>query len=237
MHSDLSANRIPLVFLPGLLCDERLWHAQATALADIAVPMTANLTLDDSIAGMARRVLGEAPPRFALAGLSMGGYVAFEILRQAPSRVTRLALFDTTAAPDTPERRTQRLASVRAARFGRFAGVTPRLLSQLVHESRVSGPVGIEVRAMAQRVGRDAFLRQQNAILGRPDSVADLVRITVPTVIGVGDSDVLTPLADAHLMHRAILGSTLHVFAKCGHLPALETPDEASQVLRAWLLG
>lgn len=237
MHTEPPDDRIPLVFLPGLLCDERLWRAQSTALADIAASMTADLTLDDSVAGMARRVLGHAPARFALAGLSMGGYVAFEILRQAPERVLRLALFDTTAAPDTPERRAQRLASVKAARFGRFAGVTPRLLSQLVHESRINGPVGSEVRAMAQRVGRDAFLRQQNAILGRPDSVPDLDAIAIPTLVGVGDCDVLTPLADAEQMHDAIAGSTLHVFAECGHLPALETPDEASRVLRAWLLA
>jgi pimeloyl-ACP methyl ester carboxylesterase len=227
MRTEPSDDRIPLVFLPGLLCDERLWQAQADALADIAAPLTADLTLDDSIAGMARRVL---------AGLSMGGYVAFEILRQAPQRVTRLALLDTTAAPDTPARRAQRIASMKAARVGRFAGVTPRLLSQLVHQTKVRGSVGTEVRAMAQRVGRDAFLRQQSAILGRHDSVPDLARIAVPTLVGVGDSDVLTPLADAQQMQRAICGATLHVFADCGHLPALETPEETSRVLRAWLV-
>jgi pimeloyl-ACP methyl ester carboxylesterase len=236
MRTEPSDDRIPLVFLPGLLCDERLWQAQADALADIAAPLTADLTLDDSIAGMARRVLERAPARFALAGLSMGGYVAFEILRQAPQRVTRLALLDTTAAPDTPARRAQRIASMKAARVGRFAGGTPRLLSQLVHQTKVRGSVGTEVRAMAQRVGRDAFLRQQSAILGRHDSVPDLARIAVPTLVGVGDSDVLTPLADAQQMQRAICGATLHVFADCGHLPALETPEETSRVLRAWLV-
>jgi len=230
-------DRIPLVFLPGLLCDEWLWRSQAKSLSDVAASVTMDLTLDDSVEEMARRALTVAPARFALAGLSMGGYVAFEILRQAPDRVLRLALLDTSAAPDTPERTAERLASIKAAQFGRFEGVTPRLLSQLVHASKVTGAVGDTVRAMAQRVGREAFLRQQHAIMGRPDSRPDLARLSVPTLIGVGDSDVLTPPSVAEDMHRRIAGSELHVFTECGHLPALETPHETSAVLRRWLLA
>lgn len=230
-------DRIPLVFLPGLLCDERLWLTQAKSLADIAASVTMDLTLDDSVEEMARRVLTAAPARFALAGLSMGGYVAFEILRQAADRVLRLALFDTSAAPDTPERTAERVASIKAAQFGRFEGVTPRLLSQLVHASKVQGVVGDTVRAMAQRVGREAFLRQQHAIMGRPDSRHDLAGLALPTLVGVGDSDVLTPPSIALDMHRRIAGSELHVFTECGHLPALETPHETAAVLRRWLLA
>lgn len=228
-------SRTPLVFLPGLLCDERLWRDQAQDLLDVAEPFIADLTKDDTIAAMAQRTLGAAPARFALAALSMGGYVAFEIMRQAPQRVTHLALFDTGAAPDDAARVAQRKAGIESLKIGRFAGVTSRLLPKLVHSSRVPGVVGDEVKAMAARVGQDAFLRQQQAILGRLDSRALLPHIAVPTLVAVGDSDVLTPPAEAQEIHRGILGSRFHILPECGHLPALELPQETSALLRAWL--
>lgn len=227
--------RTPLVFLPGLLCDARLWRDQAEALSDVAAPVIADLTQDDSIAAMAQRTLAAAPERFALAGLSMGGYVAFEILRQAPHRVTRLALFDTNAHPDEPERIAQRKAGIASLKIGRFAGVTTRLLPQLVHAAHVAGPIGAELKAMAARVGSEAFLRQQQAILERPDSRPILRQIAVPTLVAVGDGDVLTPVADALAIHWDIAGSRFYLFRNCGHLPALEAPIETSRVLRQWL--
>ena len=228
-------DRTPLVFLPGLLCDGRLWRDQAAALADIAEPTIADLTLDDSVGAMAARALAGAPPRFALAALSMGGYLAFEMLRQVPGRVTRLALLDTSAAPDTAERAGQRRAAMESLRHGRFLGVTTRMLPQLVHARHVQGPVGDEVRAMARRVGGAAFLRQQRAILGRPDSRPLLPSIGIPTLVAVGDADVLTPVAEAEEIHRGIAGSVLHVFPECGHLPAMELPEETAELLRTWL--
>jgi pimeloyl-ACP methyl ester carboxylesterase len=230
-------DRAPLVLLPGLLCDARLWRDQAVALADIAEPATADLTLDDSVAAMAGRVLAGAPGRFALAALSMGGYVAFEVLRQAPERVARLALLDTSAAPDTPERARQRRAAMESLKLGRFQGVTTRMLPQLVHARHVRGAVGDEVRAMARRVGGAAFLRQQQAILDRPDSRPLLPSIRIPTVVAVGDSDVLTPVTEVEEIHRGIAGSAMHIFRECGHLPAMELPQETTQVLRKWLLS
>lgn len=229
------ADRVPLLLLPGLLNDAALWAAQVRDLADIADAQVADLTRDDSVMAMAARALAKAPPRFALAGLSMGGYVAFEILRQAPERVTRLALLDTSATPDNPERATQRRAAMDSLRLGRFLGVTGRLLPQLVHPDHVAGPVGDAVRVMAARVGGAAFLRQQQAILDRPDSTGLLASITVPTLVAVGDSDRLTPPADAQLMHHAIPGARFHCFARCGHLPPLEKPAETSEVVRTWL--
>jgi pimeloyl-ACP methyl ester carboxylesterase len=223
--------------LPGLLCDQRLWRDQARDLRDVADPTIPDLTLDDSLSAMARRVLDAAPERFALAALSMGGYVAFEILRQQPERVTRLALVDTSAALDSPERVMQRLAGIKSLKHGRFFGVTSRMLPQLVHANHVHGPIGAEVQAMAKRVGGDAFLRQQNAILNRPDSRPVLPTIHVPTLVAVGDSDIITPPADAEEMHRLIAGSSYYVFAECGHLPPMEAPEETSQLLRRWLLA
>lgn len=226
---------LPLLLLPGLLCDARLWRDPATALADVATVQQADLTRDDTVAGMAARVLASAPPVFALAALSMGGYVAFEILRQAPQRVARLALMDTTARLDPPKRRAVRRAGLAMAETGRFAGVTRKLLPQLVHESRVDSAVGEEVMAMAQRVGRDAFLRQQRAIIERPDSEQLLPAIAVPTLLGVGEDDRMTLPEETRLMHDRIPGARLHVFARCGHLPPMEVPQETTAVLRDWL--
>jgi pimeloyl-ACP methyl ester carboxylesterase len=226
----------PLLLLPGLLCDAALWRAQVEALADVAAASVADLTLDTSIEAMASRVLATAPPVFALAGLSMGGYVAFEIMRRAPQRVTRLALFDTQAELDSPERITQRHRSIESLRLGRFVGVTARLLPQLVHPCQAAGPVGETVTAMAKRVGGAAFLRQQQAILDRPDSRPTLAAIRVPTLVAVGADDVLTPVSDAIEIHRGIAGSRLRVIDECGHLPALEKPEETSELLREWLL-
>ena len=231
----MTADRPALLLLPGLLCDARLWRDQANGLADVAEVQIADLTQDDSVAAMARRALDAAPPRFALGALSMGGYVAFEILRQAPERVIRLALLATSARPDPPKRAAVRRASLSLAASGRFAGVTRKLLPQLVHARHVDDAVGEEVMAMAERVGRDAFLRQQQAILDRPDSTPLLPTIAVPTLIGVGDDDRMTPPDESRFLHQQIPDARLHVFRDCGHLPPLELPDETTALLRDWL--
>ena len=227
--------KTPLIFLPGLLCDDRLWRDQAAALADIANPLIADLTADATIEAMAVRVLKTAPERFALAALSMGGYVAFEIMRQAPERVTRLALIDTSAAPDSPKRAAARRMALASVKAGRFLGVTNRLLPQLIHERNLNTDIGREVQAMAQRVGVAAYARQQSAIVTRPDFRPVLPTIAVPALIGVGDSDVLTPPSEAKAIRAAIMDARLHVFQECGHLPPMEAPEETSKVLRAWL--
>ncbi|MFA5119615.1 alpha/beta fold hydrolase, partial [Zavarzinia sp.] len=173
-------SRIPLLFLPGLLCDERLWRGQATALADIADARIADLTQDATIAAMAERALATVEGDFALAALSMGGYVAFEILRRAPERVRRLALFDTSAGLDGPEQAKRRKAGLMSLKIGRFVGVTRRFLPELVHASHVDGPVGRTVMEMAEKVGVEAYRHQLQAILGRVDSRPLLPRSRCP---------------------------------------------------------
>ncbi|MDF0540885.1 alpha/beta fold hydrolase [Sphingobium sp. H39-3-25] len=225
----------PVIFLPGLLCDATLWRGQVEDLADLVAPFVADLTLDDSIAAMAARTLAAAPPRFSLCGLSMGGYVAFEIMRQAPERVERLALFSTSAAPDDDSRSSERQRGMASLRHGRFVGVTSRLLSQLVHPSRIDSPEGEQVQAMAKRVGSAAFLRQQQAIMTRADSRPSLSAIHVPTMVVVGDSDVLTPPKASRTIHEGVAGSSLHILEACGHLPAMELRAQTSALLRDWL--
>jgi pimeloyl-ACP methyl ester carboxylesterase len=225
----------PLLLLPGLLCDARLWQDQVDALAGTAACQVADLTLDADLGSMALRALAAAPPRFALAGLSMGGYVALEILRRVPERVTRLALFDTSARPDTDEQARKRRGLMALTRSGQFKGVTPRLLPSLLHPDHVEGPLGHAVREMAERVGREAFLRQQQAILQRPDSRPMLPGIQVPTLVAVGEQDILTPPELAEEMAAAIPGARLAHIAQAGHLPTMEQPDVVNAVLREWL--
>ncbi|MCO5978740.1 alpha/beta fold hydrolase [Ideonella oryzae] len=229
------AERTPLLLLPGLLCDAGLWAPQAEALADVAEVQVADLTQDERVEAMAARVLAQAPARFALAGLSMGGYVAFEILRQAPERVSHLALLDTTAAPDSPERALQRRRSLAILKRGRFLGVTRQLLPTLVHPRHVHGPVGQAVQAMAQRVGPEAYRRQQTAILHRPDSRPLLPTLTQPTLVLGGADDTLTPPAVVRALAAQIPQSQLHTLPDCGHLPTLEQPDATSALMRRWL--
>ena len=226
---------LPLVFIPGLLCDDRLWRDQSQALGEVASCVIADVTLDEDVVAMAARLLRRAPPRFSLVALSMGGYVAFEVLRQAPERVNALALFDTSAAPDAPGRSAERKAALVSLAAGRFVGVTNRMLPRLIDQQHLSGPVGRELQAMAERVGQDAFVRQQAAIMNRPDSRPLLASIRVACLVGVGDGDVLTPPSESVAIFRALARPRFHLFHRCGHLPAIEQPEQTSDVLRRWL--
>lgn len=229
--------KTPVVFLPGLLCDTQLWQPQIVGLGQSIEPWVADLMRDDSIAGMARRALAEAPfPKFALAGLSMGGIVAMEIMRQAPERVERLALLDTQARPETPEARERRLALIALAEKGEFANASDQMLFLFVHSSRhTDTPLVDLVRDMAKNVGKDAFLRQQKALMERPDSRDTLWRIRCPTLVLCGEQDLLTPRDRHEEISAAIRGSTLAVLPGCGHLSTLEKPLEVNRALSAWL--
>ncbi|MGF6230652.1 pimeloyl-ACP methyl ester carboxylesterase [Inquilinus ginsengisoli] len=227
---------LPVLFLPGLLCDADLWTAQLNAFSAGRPVAVASLTGSDSVAGLAEAALEAAPPRFALAGLSMGGYVALEIMRRAPERVAGLALLDTSARSDTEEQSRRRRGLIALARTGKFKGVTPRLLPLLLHPARLEDPVLTgRVMAMAARIGRDAFLRQQTAILGRPDSRPDLPRIGCPAVVVCGRQDELTPLPVSQEMAGLIPGADLVVIEDSGHLSTMEQPEVVNAALTAWL--
>lgn len=225
-----------LLLLPGLLCDAALWQPQLDALQDLAEISVGDLTRGESMVRLADQVLADAPRRFALAGLSMGGYVAFEVMRRAPERVTRLALLDTSARPDTPERRQIRRDLIRLAETGGFRGLTPRLLPQWVHPDAMRDAALVaSVTAMTRRVGREAFIRQQTAILDRPDSRPGLAGIRVPTLVLCGRQDLATPVEVAREMAADIPDARLTIVESCGHLATLEKPAEVNAAMRQWL--
>ncbi len=224
-----------ILFLPGLLCDDTVWAHQVAGLATLAPTAVADLSCDDTIAAMAERAAATAPDRFVIVALSMGGYVAFELWRRWPERIAGLALFATSAAPDTPARAAERRAGLDSLALGRFAGVTRRLLPKLVHPKFVDGMVGASVQTMAKSLGGDAYIRQQRAILGRIDSRPTLATIDVPTMVAVGREDLLTPVSEARAIHTGIAGSCLQIIEECGHLPPLEQPDRTSHLLLQWL--
>jgi pimeloyl-ACP methyl ester carboxylesterase len=225
-----------LVLLPGLICDAALWRHQSEYLKDTCDVSVMDLTLDDSIAAMAERVLGQAPATFALAGLSMGGYVAHEIMRQAPERVERLALVDTNARADNEDQVRARRDLIKLAEIGTFKGVTPRLLPSLIHPSRMNDPtVAGVVMEMAERVGQAAFVRQQTAIMNRKDSRGDLEAIRVPTLVLAGRQDALCPPKVQDEMMARLPNAKLVLVEDCGHLAPLERPEAATAVFRYWL--
>lgn len=230
--------KTPLVLVPGLLCDDRLWRPQAERLVDLAEPVIADVIGDGSMSEMARTVLEAAPTagRFALAGLSMGGYVALEILRVAPERISRLALLDTSARADVPEQTAARRELIELAQNGRFVEVPRRLLPMVLHPDRHDDErLASAVLGMADAVGPEAFVLHEEAIIGRPDSREDLPSITCPTLVLCGREDALTPLRLHEEMSSLIPNSRLRVIEDCGHLSTLERPEEVASALRGWL--
>ena len=227
-----------VVLLPGLLNTRRLFHNQHEDLADIAeFPVTPELFHFTTIGEAAQAVLNAAPPSFCLGGFSMGGYVAFEIMRRAPERVERLALIDTRATPDTPEDTARRRGLIEQARLpGKFKGVQPALLPGLIHPSQLDNKeVTQPILDMAEEVGAEGFIREQEAMIVRADSRPTLETIRVPTVVIVGRQDMSTTVANAEEVATGIANARLVVIEECGHMTVLEKRAETSAALRRWL--
>ncbi|EJL34862.1 putative hydrolase or acyltransferase of alpha/beta superfamily [Caulobacter sp. AP07] len=227
--------RPQLILLPGLLNDAELWRDQIAGLADVARCAVADLTQGATLAELAESVLARAEPTFALAGFSMGGYVAQEIARQAPERIERLALLDTSIRADTPERAAQRRAlNAAAQRPGQFLGITERILASYIDPSRLDDEdLTSRIQAMTQRLGREVFLRQ-NA-LERFDGAAALRALNKPIQIICGENDAITPVEGHREMARAIGCTHLLVIPGAGHMTPMEAPEAVNQALRRWL--
>ncbi len=226
--------RQALVLVPGLSCDRHVWQAQIAGLADIAEVTVGDTLKDDSIVLMASRVLDAAPERFAIAGFSMGGYVAMEIWRRAPERVTRLALVDTNARADSEEQAALRRAAIATARSRGFEHVLRGSLRQLVAPDCPEA-LFEEVVQMALRVSFGTYMDQQAAIIDRADSLETLGTVTVPAMVMVGEADALTPPRLAEEMVQALPGAVYEVIADAGHMAPMEQPEAVNTAFRRWL--
>ena len=225
-----------IVLVPGLNCSPRLYAPQIPELWRFGPVMVADHTRDDTMAAIARRILDAAPPRFSYVGLSMGGYIAFEIMRQAPERVVKLALLDTSARADVPEITELRGQRIALAESGRFDEVIETTWEPLVHPSfRTGGTLKAIHVAMCRDVGPQAYARQQKACRARIDSRPSLRAIRCPTLVLVGAQDEPTPPNLSEEIAAGIPGARLVKIPECGHLSTIERPAAVNEALAAWL--
>ncbi|APV48289.1 alpha/beta hydrolase [Betaproteobacteria bacterium GR16-43] len=226
----------PLLLLPGLLTDARLFEHQSRNLSDIAQPVVADLTGADTIAALATHAIGRMPAGpFAVAGLSMGGYVALEILRQAPERVAALALLNTNARADTAESTANRVRLMALADKD-FAAVNAALVPKLLHPDHVRDARLVKaLDDMAAAVGVEGFKRQQRAIIGRIDSRPHLGAIRVPAMVLAAREDAIMPMEVSEEMAHGIPGCTLEIVEHCGHISSMEQPEAVTARLRGWI--
>ena len=229
-------NTMPILLVPGLVSSPRIYAPVVPALWRFGPVTVANHIRDDNMGAIARRILAEAPPRFALAGHSMGGYIAFEIMRQAPQRVAKLALINTQARPDTSEATARRRGQIARARGGEYHAILDELFPGFVHPSR-HGEAFLHqlVRDMGDDIGAEAFVRQQSAIMTRPDSRPVLAWIKCPTLVLTGDEDNTIPNALSKEMAEGIPAAKLTILTSCGHLPQVEQPQATAAALVEWL--
>src|SRR3954464_9830372 len=229
-------NTMPILLVPGLVSSPRIYAPVMPDLWRCGPVTIANHIRDDNMGAIARRILAEAPPRFALAGHSMGGYIAFEILRQAPERVARLALINTQARADTAEASERRRGMMARAKAGEFRAVLDELFPGFVHPSRRDDAMLRKlVHDMGEDVGVDGFMRQQAAVMGRVDSRPSLAWIKCPTLVLTGDSDNTIPNSLSKEMADGIHGEKLVILENCGHMPQPEQPQATVAALVEWL--
>jgi pimeloyl-ACP methyl ester carboxylesterase len=226
----------PVVFLPGMMCDARVFGPQLAALSRDRAVQVAPITGADTVEKIADQIVFHAPPKFALAGLSMGGIVAMEVIRRVPLRVTRLALLDTTPFSETPAQAAAREPQIARARAGRVAEV---MAEDMKPEYLAPGPgrAGVlkTVMAMAQDLGPEVYVRQSRALQRRPDQQRTLRAVRAPTLLLCGRHDALTPVRRHELMESLISGSRLEIVEDAGHLPTLEAPEATTEALLRWL--
>ena len=227
----------PVVLVPGVLCDEDLYRDQVPALSARAdVSITMEQVRHDTLPAIARAILDAAPPRFALCGLSMGGIIAFEIMRQQPARVSRLALLDTNARNILADERKVREGRMRLVENGHVDVMIGLQLSRFIPLTRLGDEALVDrVLKMVRRVGAATYLRQERALLQRIDSRPTLGAIACPTLVLCGREDSATPLAMSQEIVAAIPGAVLDIVEDCGHLSTMERPEAVNAALLRWL--
>jgi pimeloyl-ACP methyl ester carboxylesterase len=223
-----------LVFACAHLTDERLFAHQVDALSATHDCRVFAFRDHPTLGGMAVDLLAHAPPRFTLIGLSLGGYLAFEVIRRQRERIERLVLLDTRAVADTETVRQGRLADIAKVQAGGIDALIPELPVRWMHPAH-RAPLSDLMASMARSIGDRGQFNQQQAMLARPDSHADLRTVRVPTLIACGREDTATPLAEHERMRDCVPGARLEVFEQCGHLTTIEQPDVVTSLLTRWL--
>ena len=231
----------PLVLLPGLLCDEAVWQGQIDALRDVAACVCMDWGHLDSIAAMAERVLRMAPERFSLAGHSMGGRIAFQVVRLAPQRVARLALFNTGADAKPPgaagqEEERKRRALLQIAKERGMRAMALEWLPAMMKPGRMADSALVEtIVGMIARKTPEIYEAQMLALLGRPDAKPGLAKIDCPTLLLTGREDGWSPPARHEEMAAAIPNSRVAIVPDSGHMAPMEQPSEVAAAMREWL--
>jgi pimeloyl-ACP methyl ester carboxylesterase len=225
-----------IVLLPGFMLDDGLWDDMVPLLQPVGPIHYGDLSQNDTVAGMARHVLASAPARFVLVGFSMGGYVAREMARLAPDRVTALALVATSGRADTPSHAGRKAAAAKRIGQGGFAGMSRTAIARAFHPSRAANPAMIDrVLAMGTRLGGEAFIRQST--LQRLDERDRLGEITCPTLVIAAAQDALRSVAEAEELQRGIPGATMRIVEGSGHMIPMEAPHELAALIVGWVDG
>src|SRR5512139_340979 len=231
----------PLVLVPGLMCDEAVWTHQIAVLGAGRSVQVAEHALSNTLGAMADRILASAAPRFALAGHSMGGRVALEVMARAPGRVTRLALLDTgyeALAPGEAGEREKagRFRLLEMARRDGMLAMAEDWARGMVHPTRLSDQTLMQsIYAMIVRAGVEKFEAQIHALLARSDRTGLLPTLHLHTLVLCGRDDGWSPLSRHQQMARLIPGSTLVDVPDCGHMSTMERPQAITNALRTWL--
>jgi pimeloyl-ACP methyl ester carboxylesterase len=225
----------PLVLMPGLMSDERVFAPLFRAFGSERAIMTAPIAQGERIEQIASGLLDQLPERFALAGHSMGGIVAMEVMKRIPGRITRLCLMNTEPLPETPAIAAKREPLIVGAQAGRLDEV---MRDMMPPDFLAPGPARIEIQNlladMAEDLGADVFVAQSRALQKRPDQQGTLRRCKVPTRIICGDSDSLTPVRRHEFMAQLMPDAVLSIIQGAGHFPMLEQPEQTIQALRDW---
>jgi len=226
----------PIVFLPGMMCDARLFGPQIEALSGAHPVMCHPMVGQGSVQALATQILATSPARFALAGLSMGGIVAMEVVRQAPDRVVRLALMDTNPLAEKDEVKARRIPQIEAARRGELRRVMrDEMKPNYLADGPNLGAILDLCMAMATDLGPEVFVAQSQALANRPDQSDTLAKYHGPSLVLCGREDSLCPLKRHTLMHELLPNSELVVIENAGHLPTLEQPEDTNAALARWL--
>ena len=228
--------KLPIVFLPGLMCDSRLFQPQVNMLSRERVIILAPVSGYNNVKDIAASLLKSLPKQFELVGLSFGGIVAMEMIRLSPERIFRMTLLDTSYLSEPPHISEKRKMQIDAVTKGQLNQVMmEEHIPYYLSDGSSSGPISDLCLKMAQKMGEDVFVTQSRALISRMDQTETLKGIKIPTLVICGENDLLCPVSTHRDMANLIKGSNLMIIPKTGHLPTLENPKTTNRILKEWL--